>query len=118
MVRPGSLNKTLCFVLEVLNTVRRNSLRRYSYGIFLIAVYTMKTVYATVRHIHGQKKLVALCFIRVTDRLGCVTRPSDDALHRTRGDRPGAMSHATAVKFSLSDVFSWPICTIRASCVE
>ena len=34
----------------------------------------------------------------VTDRLGCVTRLSDDALHRTRGDRPGAMSHATAVK--------------------
>jgi len=34
----------------------------------------------------------------VTDRLGCVIRLSDDALHRTRGDIPGGMSHETAVK--------------------
>jgi len=54
----------------------------------------------------------------VTDRLSCVIRLSDDALHRTRGDRPGGMSHATVVKLCLCDVFGWPICTIRASCDE
>jgi hypothetical protein len=78
----------------------------------------MKIVYVTVRHIHKRKKHVTLCFMRVLATLGCVTRPSDDALHRTRGDRPGAMSHATAVKICLCDVSSWPVCTIRASCDE
>jgi len=42
---------------------------------------------------------IALFFARL-QQIACVTKTSDDALYRTRGDRPGCVSHAAAAKLA------------------